>query len=166
MKTLIFLCAAVVLIQGCATPYKSSGFRGGFSETRLDENVFKVSFRGNGYTGSERASDFALLRCAELTLEKGYGYFIIIDGNSYTSQSTYTTPTTTHTTGSVTTYGNRAHGSATSTTTGGQTYTISKPRTSNTIVCFQEKPENGFSYNADFIYKSLTEKYGIKKAPH
>jgi hypothetical protein len=31
------------------------------------------------------------------------------------------------------------------------------------MVCFKEKPESTFSYNANFIYKSITEKYDIKK---
>lgn len=163
MKDLLVIAIVAFLVQGCATGYHSSGFSGGYSETQLDENVFKISFRGNGYTGRERVADFTLLRSAELALENGYKYFVIIDANSYTSNSTYTTPTTSHTTGSAHTYGNHTYGSATTTTTGGQTYNISKPSSSNTIVCFKEKPEEGFSYNAEFIYKSITQKYGIKK---
>ena len=49
------------------------------------------------------------------------------------------------------------------TTTGGQTYLMSKPGASNTIVCFEEKPNTGFSYSAEFIHKSITQKYRIKK---
>jgi hypothetical protein len=34
----------------------------------------------------------------------------------------------------------------------------------NTIVCFKERPQDiqGLVYNADFIYKSLSDKYGIE----
>ena len=165
MKNLFLIMLVTIFIQGCATAYQRTGFTGGYSETQLDENVFKVSFRGNAYTGRERVSDFTLLRSAELTLENGYKYFVIIDANSYTSNSTYTTPTTSHTTGSAYGYGNSAYGSATTTTTGGQTYNISKPSSSNTIVCFKEKPNVGFSYNAEFIYKNISQKYGIKQTP-
>ena len=163
MRIVIVVFLMVVLVLGCATPYKSSGFRGGYSETQLDENVFKVSFRGNGYTGRERASDFALLRCSELALQHGYKYFVVVDASTYSSNSTFTTPTTSRTTANAYVYGNQAHGNATTITTGGQTYTISKPSASNTIVCFVEKPDEGFSYNAEFIFRSISEKYGIKK---
>ncbi len=164
MKKLIAITIATLILQGCATTYQKTGFTGGYSETQLDENVFTVSFRGNGYTGRERVADFTLLRSAELTIENGFQYFAIIDANSYTSNSTYTTPTTSHTTGSVYGTGNYAYGSATTRTTGGQTYNISKPSSSNTIVCFKEKPETVFTYNANFIYKNIRQKYGITDA--
>ena len=163
MKQIIIISVAMLFLQGCATSYQSDSFTGGYSETQLDENVFKVSFRGNGYTRRDRVSDFTLLRSAELAIQNGFNYFVVIDANSYTSTSTHTTPTTTNTTASAYGTGNYAYGNATSTTTGGQTYNISKPSSSNTIVCFKEKPSSGFSYSSNFIYKSLTEKYGINE---
>ena len=36
-----------------------------------------------------------------------------------------------------------------------------KPTASNTIVCFNEKPEE-FSFNAEFVARSLREKYGLE----
>ena len=164
MKYLSILALVMAFLQGCATTYQGSGFSGGYSETQLDENVFKVTFRGNGYTSRERASDFALLRSAELTLQSGYKYFAVIDANSYTSNSTYTTPTTSNTTANVYGSDNYAYGNTTTTTYGGQAYNISRPSTSNTIVCFKEKPENVFNYNAEFIYKNIIQKYGIQSA--
>ncbi len=155
---IIYLLSLALILSACATAYQREGATGGYTETQLDTNVFQVTFRGNGYTARQRAADFALLRSAELTLENGYNYFVIIDANQYSKSSSYTTPTTTY--GSATAYGNTAYGSAT--TYGGQTYHISKPRATNTIVCFKEKPE-GFSYNANFIEKSLKEKYQLNK---
>lgn len=140
----------------CATSYQSTGFTGGYSETQLDENVFQVNFKGNGFTSKERSADFALLRCAELASNNGYDYFTIIDAQQYTTNSTYTTPTQTK--AKVSVYGNTAYGS--STTYGGQTYNISKPSNTNTIICFKEKPE-GFSYNVKFLMHSLKEKYDL-----
>jgi hypothetical protein len=161
MKKLIIFLFIVILIQGCATTYRSSGLMGGYKEVRLDENVFKVTFKGNRYTSFERAADFTLMRCAELTSNNGYSFFVIIDADSYSSNSTYTTPTTTNTTGSAVKIGDYVIGSAQSTTYGGQTYNISKPRRTNTIVCFKEKPTSGFSYNAQFIFKAISQKYGL-----
>lgn len=163
MKILISITVILFALQGC-TSYQKKGLSGGYSEIQLDENVFKVSFQGNGYTKPDRAADFTLLRSAELTLENGFQYFAIIDENNHTSHGTYTTPTTSHTTANAQVSGNYVHGNATTTTTGGQTYIISKPSSSNTIVCFKEKPESVFTYNASYIYKNVREKYNIKDA--
>src|SRR5467141_728098 len=152
----------VALLAGCATPYQAKGMTGGFSETQLDENVFQVRFNGNGYTSGERAADFTLLRSAELARMHGYSYFIIVQSRAGNRYSTYTTPVQSHTTASATSYGNTTYGSATTTTTGGETYLISKPGVMNTIVCFKDRPEGyqGMVYNADFLYNSLSQKYG------
>jgi len=165
MKHLSLIILVVAFLQGCATAYQSSGMSGGYSETQLDVNVFKVAFRGNGFTGKERVADFTLLRSAQLALQNGYKYFVIINANSYTSNSTFTSPTTSNTTASVYGTGNYAYGNATTTTYGGQTYNVSKPSSTNTIACFKEKPQYGFSYNAEFIYKNITQKYGIDSGP-
>jgi hypothetical protein len=150
-------------IYGCASQYKPQGFGGGFSETQLGENIFRVAFRGNGFTSRERASDLNLLRSAEISRQYGFNYFIIVESDQYTKKSTYTSPSTSHTTGSATAVGNYAYGSATTTTYGGQTYRISKPRSVNTIVCFKDKPENsGLVFEASFIISSLKRKYKIK----
>jgi hypothetical protein len=162
---MFFLTLVVVFLQACsATPYQKqkSIYSGGYTETQLDENVFRVSFDGNEYTGADRVADFTLLRSADLTLQHGYSYFVVIDANSYSNYSAFTMPTTSHTTASAHGFGNSAYGSATTTTTGGQTFLVSKPSSTNTIVCFKEKPKNVFSYNAKFIYKNINEKYDIK----
>jgi len=162
MKNFIAITFAALILQGCTpTSYQKTGLTGGYSDTQLDENIFHVSFNGNGFTSRERAVDFTLLRSAELTIKNGFEYFAVIDANSYTSHSTYTTPTTSQTTGSAHVSGNYVYGSATTTTTGGQTYEISKPSSSNTIMCFKEKPEAFFTYSAKFIYRSIRQKYNI-----
>lgn len=162
MKRLFAILFLVIFMQSCATTYQSAGFTGGFSETQLDENIFRVTFHGNGYTGRERVTDFTLLRSAELTLEHGYKYFVTIDSDSFSKKSLHTTPTTSYTTGSAYSYGNYMSLRATTTTSGGQTYHVSKPGLSNTIICFKEKPEKVISYNAEFIFKNITRKYDIK----
>ncbi len=163
MKNYIILVIFAAILTGCATVYQKQGFTGGFSETQLGENIFRVTFKGNAYTSRERVSDFTLLRCAELALEKEFKYFIIVDSEKYTKTGAYTTPTTSYTTGSAYGTGSYAYGSATTTTTGGQTYFYSKPRSTNTIVGFKEKPKiDGLLYDAEFIVKSIKGKYGIK----
>ena len=159
-SAMVLLCVAL-LISSCTTPYQSYGFTGGFTETQLGPNIFSVHFNGNGFTSPQRASDFSLLRCAELTKEAGYQYFVIIEGENYKSYSQYTTPTRSSTTGSANVYGNTVYGTAKTTTTGGQTYNIAKPGSSNSILCFEEKPE-GVAFDADFLIQSLKTKYAIE----
>jgi len=165
LKTLVPLLTLILSLAGCATTYQPQSFSGGFSETQLDKNVFRVSFKGNGYTQAERAEEMALLRSAELTLKNGFKYFVIIDGRSRSDYGTYTTPTQATTTGSASVYGNTAYGNSTTTFTGGQTFLITKPNTTNTIICFAEKPQvNGLAYDAQFVFNSLAQKYGIAPA--
>jgi hypothetical protein len=157
------MVAFSIILVGCATSYQKRGLTGGFSDTQLGENIFQVSFKGNAYTSRERASDFTLLRSAELSLENGFKYFVIVDSEKYTKTSTHTTPTTSYTTGNAYGSGNYAYGSATTTTTGGQTYVYSKPRSTNTIVGFKDKPKTGgLAYEAEFVIKSIKAKYDIK----
>jgi hypothetical protein len=154
----------ITLLEGCATTYQKEGFAGGYSETQLGENIFQVLFRGNGYTKPERASDFTLLRSAEITIENGFRYFVVVESNEYSKQSSFTTPTTSQTTGNAYISGNHVYGDATTTTYGGQTHTISKPRANNTILCYKDKPDfNGLVFEAEFVIKSIKAKYKMNK---
>lgn len=90
MKNFIFLIGIALLIAGCAVNYSKHGFTGGYDETQLQEDIFKVTFRGNKYTSNQRIENFGLLRCAEVTLENGYNYFIIIKEETKYKKSTPT----------------------------------------------------------------------------
>jgi len=163
-KLIVTVIAAAMMFSGCATAYQKTGFSGGFSETQLGENIFQVSFKGNAFTSRERASDFNLLRSAEVALEKGFNYFIIVNSEKYTTTYSRTTPITSHTTGSVYGTGNNIYGSVTTTTTGGQTYYYSSPVSTNKCVGFKEKPSTGrLVYKAAFIIESIKRKYGLKQ---
>jgi hypothetical protein len=153
-KFLILL--ATVVLAGCATGYHRAGISGGYSEAQLSEDTFQVSFTGNGYTSGGRAADFALLRCAEIAIENGYPYFVIVNGANGESRSTYVTPT--DTTGSATVVGNSVYG--TTTTTGGQTVVIVKPSTRNTIVGLKAKPSD-FAYESAYVIRSFRQQYGL-----
>lgn len=150
MKRLVTLTIAGSILAGCATAYKPSGFSGGFSETQLAENVWRVRFNGNGYTRSQRAEDLALLRSAELTLTNGYTHFVLAD--SRTANDIFTTPSQYHTTS--TGFGYRT------TQTGGETFT--KPSATNTVVMFKDRPASqGMVYDAKFICGSLGRQYEV-----
>lgn len=159
-KIICLLILTIMLISGCATGYHKVGFTGGYSEMKIQDDIFKVEFRGNAKTSMARAEDFALLRCAEVTLENGYRHFIIVDEKSTLTIGSYTTPATAHTHGSS--YGGSYH--ATTTITGGETYIFNKPSTRNMIKCFKEKPEGipTIVYDAEQIKTNIKNRYRVK----
>jgi hypothetical protein len=160
----VLLAFISFLIISCATTYQSNSLTGGYSEMRLGENMFKVSFKGNGYTHAQRAEDLCLLRCAELTVNNGFRYFVIVDERSDSSISTFTTPTQSNTTGNAYVVGNNVYVNATTTTYGGNTYVIRKPSARNTILCFKEKPQgSGIVYEAQYVASSIRQTYGISE---
>jgi hypothetical protein len=79
MKRIFFILLSAVLITGCATGYNKYGFFGGYEDRMVEEDVFEVSFAGNGFVEPKKAEDLALLRCASLTLEHKYKYFVVLD---------------------------------------------------------------------------------------
>jgi TPR repeat protein len=136
-------------------------------------------FRGNGYTSSERAQDFALLRASELALQHGFAFFAIVDENNSTTVSSFTTPgySTTRSSGTGSTSGDiyfNPHGASYSGNSSGVvnssttymppiTHHIYRPRTGLLIRGFQTKPDGFFTFDARFLGQSLKAKYGIKQ---
>lgn len=155
MKNFIIVTILVVILQGCsATPYQREYKGEGYSETWLTDNMFNVVFKGNELTARDRAFDFILLRSAELTLAHGFQYFSIVDARDDTKNETHVTPVV-----ADTYYINDYN--ETTVYSGGHSHTRVSPVLSNTIVCLDEQIDGVFSYNAMFIYKTITEKYGI-----
>jgi len=81
MKKLIAVLTTSIalLAAGCATTYTSAddGIGGGYSEIRLAPDSYRVIIEGNGFTSRAEAEQFAMRRCAELTLEQGKRYFVL-----------------------------------------------------------------------------------------
>lgn len=78
MLRLSVLAACALALAACATPYQQSGITGGFNVIPLGQDVYRVSFGGNGFTTQETAQVYWLNRAAELTLEKGFASFEIL----------------------------------------------------------------------------------------
>jgi hypothetical protein len=77
-KNLAAFGLAVTLVVGsaCATSYQKMGMTGGFEEQKVTEDTYLVHFMANAYTRPDRVSVYILYRCAELTVEKGFDYFV------------------------------------------------------------------------------------------
>jgi hypothetical protein len=76
--SLIALSAAACLLAGCSTAYQPNGVSGGYTDQVRSSNTAQVSFRGNGLTPPETVHSYILRRCAEVTLEDGYSYFVLV----------------------------------------------------------------------------------------
>lgn len=72
------------LVVGCAsssTQYVMAEDEGdyGYAERKLTETRYRVSFTGNSRTPIELVQDYALLRAAELTVQKNHDWFEVAD---------------------------------------------------------------------------------------
>ncbi len=89
MRTLLLAAtaAAAFLIATPAradtvTPYQpaaQSSRHVGYSETQIDANRLRVSFTGVSGASRESVETSLLYRAADLTLERGFDYFIVVD---------------------------------------------------------------------------------------
>ena len=76
MRISLIVLSAACLLAGCATAYQPDGVSGGYAENVQGSNA-QVSFRGNGMTTPGALHSFVLRRCAEVTLQDGYSYFVV-----------------------------------------------------------------------------------------
>ena len=97
------ILAAALGLSGCAlilpTPYQpySAWNGGGFTETEVQPGLFLVRFIGNDSTTPDRTADYALLRAADLCLQRGKAFLRVGDLATQTVQSGYMPGTTTTT---------------------------------------------------------------------
>jgi hypothetical protein len=122
-----FALLSLLALVSCATGYQPQSFTGGFSGylTAPDEAV--IIFHGNGYTSAERVIEMAALRCADVTLQHGYHYFVGVSMADLSTNASFTTPGYASTYGSVFGYGNYATANATTIITPPQRFNIYRP---------------------------------------
>ncbi|MBD3654181.1 hypothetical protein [Kangiella sp.] len=98
MKHLISLLTITLFLTACTSrpvysPSTGNGF--GYSHTQLDGNSYRVHFKMRG-DDSQQAMDYAMRRAAQLTLEKGYDWFVINDQQTLTHTREKADPSITH----------------------------------------------------------------------
>jgi hypothetical protein len=88
-KLCVWLCSIILLLlmSACATPYQAQGARGGYFESQIDANTYRVGFSGNGFVPQQQVEASALYRCAELTKDAGYDYFVVLEGFPQAAQN-------------------------------------------------------------------------------
>lgn len=141
----MFVLIIGLALGGCASPtvyqpYRDSfwGTSGGYTDTKLQEGVYRVNFTGNDDTDTVRTADFAMLRAAEVALRDGYSYFLI---------STERTETMSN----VAIYSRSSWPSV-----------YNMPISSFVVQCFKEKPETtAIVYDAEAVRKNIRAQYGM-----
>lgn len=165
MKKIIVALFGVVLLSGCATPYKPNGFafNGGFDSVELEPNYFRVVFKGNEKTSRERASDFALLRASDLMLERGCASFAVVKSSNDVKKGNFYIPSAQTTNSTITTYGNTTTIQSNTMPSIGMIGSLEFPKSTIEAKCSNEAPDitKGI-YSSKFINDSLRAKYKIK----
>ena len=75
-------------LTSCSSHYQraSQYYAEGFIDVRIGRDAFKVTYNGSPFTDLHTAVDFCLLRCAEITLERGFTYFRVTKDTAGISQ--------------------------------------------------------------------------------
>lgn len=90
------LLASTLAACATPTPYQPASGRGsarvGYSDEQIEDVRFRVTFAGNSLTSRETVERYLLFRAAQLTLERGYDHFILVDRDTERQTRIYSTP--------------------------------------------------------------------------
>jgi hypothetical protein len=136
---ILFTVFSLLVSCGASSLYNSSHYW----DTRLGDNLFRVTFRGGEHPMS---GELCLLRCAELCRESGYTHFEIVD--SETGSSLRNAPSL---------YPFHRHYIQ------DDPFFSDVPFVAKTIRLRNSPPEGGFAYEAREIEASLKRKYEINE---
>ena len=141
MKVALVSCVFLFGMMGCGSGsiYNSSYY----SETPLEENLFRVTFQGGH---APVTGDFCLLRCAEFTLSEGKEYFQVVDSESGSSFRSFPS--------SYPFNRYQIHNAP---------FVNDLAFVTKTIRLSTKKPETGFAYEARSVSSALRREYNIDK---
>ena len=78
--SLIFFC---VLISCSSTYAPATEGSAGYSEYKINENTFQVTFQGNRRQSKGDVRTRLIYRCSEVTVQNGFSHFILLKDDSY-----------------------------------------------------------------------------------
>ena len=83
MKRILTSALVALSLGACATPtvFAPAARPGasGFAETRIENDRWRITFRGGSDASRERVADLTLLRAAQVTLAQGYDWFRVTE---------------------------------------------------------------------------------------
>ncbi len=134
------------MLGACATSLQPDNYSERIAATRLGASQFLVDYAA-GPTGDDpQAIDLTLLRSAEIALQHGFHYFVVVEPEpvSAADDSQQSSPTETFE------YENSQ-------------FRYTEPATRNTLICFNSRPP-GRHFVALFVKASLRSKYDLDSA--
>lgn len=151
LRKIISAGIVFLLLTGCTTnSYHSLDGKIGYTDFKLSNDTYMVTFHGGRKASQSQVYEYALRRCAEVTKQNGYNYFLVVDSSSSVSKQKYTTPIEANTTSGYTApnYGwGSTNTNSTTTFTGGQTFESEKHSVSITFKMYKDNEKNSFSAN-------------------
>ncbi len=83
MKRLLIVSLAAAGLAACATPTvfapaAPTASASGFWDSRIEDNRFRVSYRGGSGAPATQVQDYALLHAADLAVANGFDWFQVI----------------------------------------------------------------------------------------
>jgi hypothetical protein len=79
-----------------ATPYQPAAphnaVAGGFTDQRLDDTHFRVTFSGNDATARGRVEAYMLYRAADLAVGEGFDWFEMVDRHTHDTGEAFVSP--------------------------------------------------------------------------
>lgn len=137
----VLFSVLLILLASCGARslYNSSHY----SETKLGENLMRVTFRGGEHPLS---GELCLLRCAELCRQSGFTHFEVVDSETGSSLRNNPSPYPFH----------RHYYQD-------DPFLSDIPFVAKTIRLRNSDPEGGFAYEASEIEASLKRKYEISE---
>ena len=156
------LVCLLILMSGCAPRYQKAGkFDYGYRDIKLQEDMFKISYDGNSYMSKRQAEDFATLRAAEVVLDNGYAYFVILESEIELKEELRTTEAV-----SRTKIETDDPGDVEIETRGrpSELQTRMYPQVTLLVQCFNQEPQraSGRIYEARFVKQSIRSTYELE----
>ncbi|MCL2798961.1 MAG: hypothetical protein FWD54_01580 [Endomicrobia bacterium] len=87
-KSIVFILLFSMMFTSCTTisypiyDSKAKGINYGYSDTQLQQDVYRITYQGIYRMPQKEVLDMVLLRAAEVTLNNGFSYFAVIGPNS------------------------------------------------------------------------------------
>ena len=82
-KIILLGCFMSLILSSCSTTYGPRGSMGGYEDKRIGKDMVEVKFYGNQHTSKEKVSKLLLDRCAELTKQSGFDFFVVLKDQSF-----------------------------------------------------------------------------------
>ncbi|MDR0927041.1 MAG: hypothetical protein LBO69_04665 [Ignavibacteria bacterium] len=160
----ILIAVMLTAFAGCGAGYAPKGdySESGYSETFYSPDRGTVYFYGQTNATYEKVNDLALLRAAELALQGHYTYFVVVESKDITKQVVTTTAGRSERVESTSEKNGREVRKTEQSYVPASTNVNNKPAVALEVQFYTAKPSSVFVYDANFIYSSLRQKYGIK----